>query len=290
MTAIALCSIKGSPGVTTLATLLAGSWPRESGRRAIVVEADPAGGDIAGRFGLAAGVGWQSVRSAARRAGASVSLDEHLQRLPGGLDVLVAGRGSDVPTADDPVTLPLWSTVDDTVNILDLGRVRPGSEVDGWMTACRLTLVVARGSAADLLHLRAHGEWLRTVTGGSVAAVVVGRTRPLDEVAKFTEIRVLAHVPSDPRAAAVAGGSGGRTGRLFGSGLLAVACHLASELDAELAGCADSAPPADRSSHGPSVAAHSPRTTASTAPLRILAPQAWTSGRNGYADDDRSGR
>ena len=178
MTAIALCSIKGSPGVTTLATLLAGSWPRESGRRAIVVEADPAGGDIAGRFGLAAGVGWQSVRSAARRAGASVSLDEHLQRLPGGLDVLVAGRGSDVPTADDPVTLPLWSTVDDTVNILDLGRVRPGSEVDGWMTACRLTLVVARGSAADLLHLRAHGEWLRTVTGGSVAAVVVGRTRP----------------------------------------------------------------------------------------------------------------
>ncbi len=48
---VAVASVKGSPGVTTLCVALAACWPDPAG--AIVVEADPAGGDVAMRFGLA---------------------------------------------------------------------------------------------------------------------------------------------------------------------------------------------------------------------------------------------
>src|SRR5207244_2826784 len=50
MTAVAWCSAKGSPGVTTAVQLVAGAWP--AGRPLLIVEADPAGGDLAARLGL----------------------------------------------------------------------------------------------------------------------------------------------------------------------------------------------------------------------------------------------
>lgn len=43
---LAVASAKGSPGVTTAAMLIGGLWPRPS----VVVECDPAGGDIATRM------------------------------------------------------------------------------------------------------------------------------------------------------------------------------------------------------------------------------------------------
>ena len=46
MTAIALVSAKGSPGVTTTALLLAAVWPGG----ATLLEADPAGGDLRTQF------------------------------------------------------------------------------------------------------------------------------------------------------------------------------------------------------------------------------------------------
>jgi MinD-like ATPase involved in chromosome partitioning or flagellar assembly len=47
---LAVCSLKGSPGVTTLATALGARWP--AGETPILVEADPAGGDLMARFRL----------------------------------------------------------------------------------------------------------------------------------------------------------------------------------------------------------------------------------------------
>src|SRR2546429_4288211 len=47
MALVAACSSKGAPGVTTLAVALASGWP---GGQAILVEADPGGGDLAARF------------------------------------------------------------------------------------------------------------------------------------------------------------------------------------------------------------------------------------------------
>ena len=48
---VVVASIKGAPGVTTTATALAESWP--PGRRVLLVEADPFGGDLAAWFGVA---------------------------------------------------------------------------------------------------------------------------------------------------------------------------------------------------------------------------------------------
>ncbi len=48
---IAVCSLKGSPGVTTWALALAACWPRPAS--AVLVECDPSGGSLAARFGLA---------------------------------------------------------------------------------------------------------------------------------------------------------------------------------------------------------------------------------------------
>ena len=47
---VVVASIKGAPGVTTTATALAESWP--SGRRILLVEVDPFGGDLAAWFGV----------------------------------------------------------------------------------------------------------------------------------------------------------------------------------------------------------------------------------------------
>ena len=44
---IALCSVKGAPGVTTSALALALSWPRP----VVLAELDPAGGDVLPGYG-----------------------------------------------------------------------------------------------------------------------------------------------------------------------------------------------------------------------------------------------
>jgi MinD-like ATPase involved in chromosome partitioning or flagellar assembly len=48
MSVLALASAKGAPGVTTAAVALGAVWPR----RVLLVEGDPAGGDLAARFHL----------------------------------------------------------------------------------------------------------------------------------------------------------------------------------------------------------------------------------------------
>ena len=50
MTVWAVGSLRGAPGATTLAMGLAAAWPATTGRRCVVVEADPNGGVLAARF------------------------------------------------------------------------------------------------------------------------------------------------------------------------------------------------------------------------------------------------
>ena len=242
MTCVALCSIKGSPGVTTLATLLASTWPDRAVGPIVVVEADPAGGDLAGRFGLSGNVGWSSLRSSERRSLDGWSLDSHLQYLPGGLPVLAAGRGSDVPDADDPLCTPLWAPLGERRDriesiVVDLGRLSPVSGgVQTWMARSDRTLVVARGGTADLLHVRERAAWLMDATDGAVGLVTVGPAPSAHELHEFTGLELVGRLPLDGRAAAVAAGGGGLARRLTGSALLAASRRLAAELAAEVPG------------------------------------------------------
>jgi MinD-like ATPase involved in chromosome partitioning or flagellar assembly len=92
MSLFALASLKGAPGTTTLACLVAATWPLD--RRVVVAECDPCGGDLAARFELSTAKGCLSLATAARRDWDSVEVDPHIQRLPGGLEVLVGGSGA----------------------------------------------------------------------------------------------------------------------------------------------------------------------------------------------------
>jgi MinD-like ATPase involved in chromosome partitioning or flagellar assembly len=138
MTIVSICSSKGSPGVTTLACAIAATWPEN--RRILVAECDPSGGDLAARFGLSSKLGMTSLVLESRRSAASAvpSVEPHLQRLHGGLEVLVGAVGASAARMVDD-ELPglvgwlkqfasdLERTSDVTDLIVDCGRIQPGA-------------------------------------------------------------------------------------------------------------------------------------------------------------------
>ncbi len=225
MTVVPILSLSGAPGVTTVACLLASTWPATG--PVAVVECDPSGGDLAARFGLSAAVGWTSLSAAVRRAGASTSLDSHLQQLPGGLPVLVGARaGCQVPADASEarlVRVAFSSQAGDGLAVIDLGRlpvVKDGA--GGWLSAADYTIVMVRDDAAAALRVRERAKELIELTEGRVGVVVVGDTAFRSrELAEFTGLAPLGDIPFDPASARVASGESGAGRRLERSRLLA---------------------------------------------------------------------
>lgn len=166
VTTISVCSAKGSPGVTTLACALGAVWPAE--RRIAVAECDPAGGDLAARFMLSAKRGMTSLILEARHglATATLELDDHVQIVPGGLEVLTgptgagASRTVDAELPDCLVRLAAAAgrrsgpTVGHDL-VLDCGRIQLGAV--GQAAAIRVSdhvLVVARPTAEAVASTR----------------------------------------------------------------------------------------------------------------------------------------
>jgi len=163
VTVVAFASLKGAPGVTTTTCLVAATWPTD--RRVVVVEADPAGGDLAARFSLSAARGWPTFLTAARRTaagagtGPSARVEPHLQSLPGGLQVLVGARAS----VSDP---PEWSASAVVAGcadagaggmdvLVDLGRLHlPAPGPGSWLDLADLVAVTVSGDAASVLRLQ----------------------------------------------------------------------------------------------------------------------------------------
>src|SRR5436305_6058470 len=83
-------SVKDAPGVTTLAVGLVAGWPQPG---AVLVEADPDGGDLAARFGHHPDPGLMSFAAAARSGAGGPSLRGHVQRLRLDIDVVLAPPG-----------------------------------------------------------------------------------------------------------------------------------------------------------------------------------------------------
>jgi hypothetical protein len=235
MTVVSLLSLKGAPGVTTLSCLLAAVWP-EPGPLA-VVEADPSGGDLAARFGLTSTIGWSSLSAAVRRSGEATRLDPHLQRLPGGLPVLVSGSGGPFDAASgaesDVVRSAFSPNGDAGLAVVDLGRVPVGADAaPGWLELSDLSILVVRDDPSAALHVRARAAELLDRTGGALGVLLVGgvafRCR---ELAEFAGLPPLGDVPFDPQSAAVASGRSSSGRRLARSHLL-VAMRRAARLAA----------------------------------------------------------
>lgn len=212
---VAILSIKGSPGVTTLCVALAARWPDPG--RAVVVEADPAGGDIAMRFGLDQAPGLLSLAAAARREADPGLVWRHSQALPGDLPVVAAppdatrARGALAALAPLEGSGPLRTAADEpsAVVVVDCGRVDAGSPAMPAVRAADVAVVLTRSGADNLAHLARRmpeiGAWSRRPF-----LLLAGRGHSIAEVSRELGVTPLGRVPDDPRGAEVLSGRGSR--------------------------------------------------------------------------------
>ena len=234
MTVVSFCSLKGAPGITTLACLVGATWPAP--RRVMVVECDSSGGDLATRFQLSAKVGWTSFCGPARRAESSISIEPHLQQLPGGLDVLIGNVGTDGGDAVRSIAALLASAESSPGGewdvLIDLGRIAAG---DGRSVTCLgqsdAIVIGLQGDAPSAMHVRENVPRLFGRFADRVGlAVIGGGGYSSAEIEEFTGIPVIIEVPSDPMAAAVATGDRVGKRRLRRSLLVPSAARLAARL------------------------------------------------------------
>ncbi|MBV9845805.1 MAG: chromosome partitioning protein [Kutzneria sp.] len=206
---VAVLSVKGSPGVTTFSVALAARWP--SPARALLVEADPSGGDVGTRFSLESTPGLVSLAVAARRNDDPALLWQHTQTLPGGLPVVAAPPDADRARAvlsalADPTTgagvVRAAANAPDTVVIMDCGRIDAGSPAMPIVRSADAMVLLTRAHADDLAHLArrlpAIGRWT-----AHPAMLLVGDGYAPAEVARELGVLPLGRVPDDPHGAAV---------------------------------------------------------------------------------------
>ena len=223
MAVIALCSAKGSPGVTTTALACTLSWHT----RAILAECDPAGGSVLagylrgqldGHRGLVP-LAVAELRADALEAeffGQLVDLDAPHRRallLPGLLDPAQIGT-----------VAPLWERF--AGFFADLAHQEPGFDVivdcgrlavaqPPWplLHAADTVLLVARPTLASAAAAVPAVDALRRQLGergaGRLGLLLVGAgAYPGAEVASRLGLALAAQLPDDPRAAAVLGHGG----------------------------------------------------------------------------------
>jgi hypothetical protein len=191
MALIVVAGDKGSPGVTTSCVALAAAWPR----RAVVAECDPHGGDLVYRMAAEHGGpldpnrGLLSIAIAARRGFEAAALPEHLQRLPGGLELLV-GLG----TAEQAAALAghwpqLGRCFDHFASIAygadviaDCGRVGPDAPTLELMPYAALVVLIARADAEQVAHVRDRVNGLSSRLHGSQGSSVSVARPPIGVV------------------------------------------------------------------------------------------------------------
>ena len=199
----AVCADKGSPGASTVALLLAAVNPAIP----VVVEVDPAGGDVAPRLFAATShvqppaANLLTLASAARHAGADPDLvGAHAAMTPLGVP-LVAG----LATADQQAGLgALWPVLASALAaserpiVADLGRVWSAHPALAVATAAQHVVVVVRPALEELLRLRDRARHLLAVCGDvsrlTVAVVTSSNTASRDQAA-VAKLLIKAGVP-----------------------------------------------------------------------------------------------
>jgi hypothetical protein len=249
---IVVASDKGSPGVTTTAVTLAAVWPR----RALLAELDPSGGDVALRLRgprgapLSPEVGLISMAVGVRRGTRPEQVFEHVQRLDGGLEVIVGlstgEQGSGMAGLWGPVG-ELLDRVPGVDVIADCGRLYSGSPAADVLASAAAVVLVTRPSIDAVAHLRARaGAVLRELDRRPgrpplVFAVVVTSPRDdnspkqIDQVLRQAglPVPVLGRVALDPKGAGML--SGEWVGRLDKSLLVRSTRDIAGRLAQRLA-------------------------------------------------------
>ncbi|MEU7474337.1 chromosome partitioning protein [Lentzea sp. NPDC042327] len=195
------CSLKGSPGASTLAVALGTRWPEPV--RPIVVEVDPAGGDVAARFQLPGSPGLVSLAAATRGNSDADLLAQHAHALASGLRI--------VPAPSDPAQSRAafgalassqfrpFRTPGVTL-IVDAGRVDPDPTMLGLLRSADALVVVARPHDDSLAHIAARGVQIQTWSRHAGLAIV-GKGYPAAQITEAFGLPVLTSIPDDAKGA-----------------------------------------------------------------------------------------
>ncbi len=189
MSLIAVGSVTGAPGATTLALALALQLAVEpdGAPGPILLDADVDGGDLALRLGLDPIPGLGTLALAGRHGLDEDTLVAHSQRARGlpGVDVVpgIAGRAQ-APTLEW-VASPLAALAPRCRRplLVDVGRVGAATSSRPILTAADRVLVVCRSDTASVVHARSGMAALAAAGLTSSAVVVAGEHHLSGELA-----------------------------------------------------------------------------------------------------------
>ncbi|WP_460401703.1 chromosome partitioning protein [Actinophytocola sediminis] len=201
--------------MTTVALALAARWPAPA--RPVVVECDPSGGSLLGRFRLVPSPGLVSLTAAARRTTTPDLLWSHVQHLPGGLPTVVAPPGADYTRAalhtlldsrrGAVSVLRAAASPPDRVVIADCGRFDHASPALSIARDADRVLLLVRPQTEDLMSL-ATGLEKVDLWAMRPGLLLVGPGYSAAEVTRGLGIPVMATIPLDQRGARAFGGGG----------------------------------------------------------------------------------
>jgi len=209
---VAVGSIKDSPGATTVAVGLVARCPQP----AVLIEADPAGGVLALRFGHHRAPGLTELAAAARRPG-RLDLDSLVQRLPIGADVVfapAAGEAAEGVTLLAEHGLPrLRELAAGRLLAVDVGRLDSRSPALPIAAAADVLLLVCRAwpDGLDAVAARRHSLLTVQAMPAPLRLVITGvGPHPCSQTAAHaaaaTGMTVAAVLPPDRRGEAVLAG------------------------------------------------------------------------------------
>jgi hypothetical protein len=244
-------SDKGSPGVSTTALTLAAVWPR----RALLAELDPSGGDVALRLRgprgapLSPEVGLISLAVSVRRGAQPQQVFEHVQRLDGGLEVIVGLATGEQGSGLTGLWGPVGQLLDEVPGldvVADCGRLYAGSPATDVLQHASSVVLVTRPSIEAVAHLRARlaavlRDLDRRPTAPPPVSVVVitsprddSSPRQIEQVLRQAglPVPVIGRVAVDPKGAGLL--TGEWIGRLDRSLLVRSAREVAGRLAHQL--------------------------------------------------------
>ncbi|WP_089952141.1 hypothetical protein [Lentzea xinjiangensis] len=195
------CSLKGSPGASTLAVALGSRWPEPV--RPIVIEADSAGGDIAARFRLPSSPGLVSLAAAARGNSDTELLVQHSHALASGLRIVPAPSDPAQSRAAFGALAAAQFSPFRTLGvplIVDVGRVDPDPTMLGLLRSADALVILARPHDDSLAHVAARRSQVQTWSR-RLGLVLVGKGYPSAQVTDALDLPVLAGIPDDAKGA-----------------------------------------------------------------------------------------
>ncbi|MEI7992351.1 MAG: hypothetical protein WCH93_07965 [Actinomycetota bacterium] len=155
MPLIGIASLHGSPGVTSLAVALAARM-NDTGRPALIVEADPDGGVLAARLDLSLVPNLTDLAGAARRSLDTGELAHYAQRVNPQTPIIVAhpsGEQTSAALRASGASLAHTFVEADFRVVADLGRWRTDSPANPLIEVADPLVLVIRSALEDIVQV-----------------------------------------------------------------------------------------------------------------------------------------